>query len=78
MTGNTTIQFVEATSKEQSTLENKSHFVKKSLTSTLGATNFKFNFPIDAMEKLSIEKSAPDCGKLSYKTVASTQSPIFR
>ncbi|XP_055313404.1 UPF0488 protein CG14286 [Sitodiplosis mosellana] len=55
--GNTSIEFVGGATKEQRTATNKGHFVKKSFTSTLGSnTNFQFNFPIDAMEKLSIEK----------------------
>ncbi|XP_031616722.1 UPF0488 protein C8orf33 homolog [Contarinia nasturtii] len=53
--GNTSIQFVEPSTKDQST-SNKSHFVKKSFASTLGsAPNFLFNFSVNAMEKLSID-----------------------
>lgn len=60
--GNTSIQF-EAP-KEQSASTNKGHFVKKSFTSTLeNNSNFQFNFPIDAMEKLSIENSNEKNGK---------------
>lgn len=61
--GNTSIQFIAGSTKEQSTAANKGHFVKKSFTSTLGSnTNFQFNFPIDAMEKLSIEKQTETNG----------------
>lgn len=58
MTGNTSIQFVEGpSSKDAKTLANKSHFVKKSFASTFGNSDFRFNFPIDDMQKLSIEQS---------------------
>lgn len=61
--GNTAIQFVGGATKDQSATANKGHFVKKSFTSTLGSNaNFQFNFPIDAMEKLSIEKQTETNG----------------
>lgn len=42
-----------ATSKDNS----KGHFVKKSFTTSLGETSFKFNFPVDEIEKLSLDTS---------------------
>lgn len=59
--GNTSIQFVASSAKEQITSANKGYFVKKSFTTSLGnSANFQFNFPIEAMEKLSIE-TTPKC-----------------
>lgn len=64
--GNTSIQFDAP--KEQIAAANKGHFVKKSFTSTLGnSSNFQFNFPIDAMEKLSIHKPNMENGKNYYQ-----------
>lgn len=55
--GNTSIQFVDGSSKDAKALASKSHFVKKSFTTTFGNSDFRFNFPIDDMQKLSIEQS---------------------
>lgn len=55
-TGNTSIQFVDGSSRDAKTSANKSHFVKKSFTTTFGNSDFRFNFPIDDMQKLSIEQ----------------------
>lgn len=72
--GNTSIQFVDGSSKDAKASANKSHFVKKSFATTFGSPDFRFNFPIDDMQKLSIEQStAASSGKI-WIICASTRS----
>lgn len=64
-TGNSAIQFiVDANENNKSTapkngaiVNSKGHFVKKSFAASLGDARFQFNFPVDAIEKLSLDAS---------------------
>ena len=69
--GNTSIQFVDGSPKDAKTSANKCHFVKKSFTTTHGNSDFRFNFPIDDMQKLSIEQSNPAANGMILKMTRS-------
>lgn len=63
-TGNNVVQFVGDTDadkantpKSGSTVNSKGHFVKKSFAASLGESRFQFNFPVEAIEKLSLNNS---------------------
>lgn len=51
------IRFVADTGDKKTAIskDNKGHFVKKSFTTSLGETSFKFNFPVEEIEKLSLD-----------------------
>lgn len=73
--GKRAIQFVENNSKQSNDASknaNKSYFVKKSLSTTLGNGQFQFNFPINEIENLKIEKS--DDAHDAYTNGVSTHS----
>lgn len=61
--GNNVVQFIVDTDankantpKSGSTVNGKGHFVKKSFAASLGESRFQFNFPVEAIEKLSLDK----------------------
>lgn len=64
-TGNSAIQFIVDTNendkstapKSGAITNSKGHFVKKSFAASLGDARFQFNFPVDAIEKLSLDAS---------------------
>lgn len=68
--GTRQIQFV-AEPAEKEAAKPKSFFVKKSLASSLGDANFKFEFPVPELEKLSIETQTTDAGSATHSSASS-------